>query len=549
MVIITKALGLVYKVPLANILGGTGMGYFSAAYSLYTPVFSLAAAGIPSAMSRLAAENHALGRYKNLREQRRAAFLIFSLLSIFACGLLIAGAALLAGAGKSGIALPLAAIAPSVVFCSIINVERGYCEGLRNMLPTALSEIAETVFKLIFGLGLAVKTSQAAMAAFSAGRTFLGVSCPDPSLAAERSLPLVAAAAIAGSSLASALAGIFIIIGTRLSGDGLTPEQLKSDPVTDGMGAQMKRLLKLSLAVSASGFIVTLTGMLDMLTISPCIRLCYRRSPETFRRFLDLGVSESQLPAFMYGSYEGMAMLIFGLVPTLTAMFGKSMLPALADAKARGRQSALSSGIRDMLAVSGMIAVPLGLGMAVLAKPTLELLFPSRTAETAAAAPPLAILGIAVIFYGIALPCFTVLQTMGSPLRSAGIMAAGAAVKTALDLLLIPQPAIGLSGAAIAELISSALICALAVRELRLIGGTAVSPLKSAVRPLYAGLVCAASARLCYDTLAPHLPPTFTLLSAAASGGIMYFISLYLLCETPKKYIRGIFSKKIEKST
>ena len=93
MVVITKALGLVYKVPLANLLGGTGMGYFSAAFSVFTPIFALAVSGIPSAMARLAAENSALGRYSNLRRQRRVAMAVYSLTGIAAavCVMLLAG--------------------------------------------------------------------------------------------------------------------------------------------------------------------------------------------------------------------------------------------------------------------------------------------------------------------------------------------------------------------------------------------------------------------------------------------------------------------------
>jgi len=59
---ITKIVGAVFKIPLANILGGTGMGYFSTAYGLYSPVFALTAAGIPAVMMRLTAQNIAAGR-------------------------------------------------------------------------------------------------------------------------------------------------------------------------------------------------------------------------------------------------------------------------------------------------------------------------------------------------------------------------------------------------------------------------------------------------------------------------------------------------------
>ena len=75
---ITKIVGAVFKIPLANILGGTGMGYFSTAYGLYSPVFALTAAGIPTVMMRLTAQNLAAGRPENAIKTRRTAMLLFS---------------------------------------------------------------------------------------------------------------------------------------------------------------------------------------------------------------------------------------------------------------------------------------------------------------------------------------------------------------------------------------------------------------------------------------------------------------------------------------
>ena len=40
--IIVKVAGAAFKVPLSYILGGVGTGYFSTAYTIYTPVYALA---------------------------------------------------------------------------------------------------------------------------------------------------------------------------------------------------------------------------------------------------------------------------------------------------------------------------------------------------------------------------------------------------------------------------------------------------------------------------------------------------------------------------
>lgn len=51
--IISRMIGLLYKSPLMNIIGETGMGYYSAAYNYYTIVLLIASYSIPSAISKI----------------------------------------------------------------------------------------------------------------------------------------------------------------------------------------------------------------------------------------------------------------------------------------------------------------------------------------------------------------------------------------------------------------------------------------------------------------------------------------------------------------
>ena len=547
MVIITKALGLIYKVPLANILGGTGMGYFSAAFSVFTPLFSIAAAGIPSAMSRLAAENAALGRYANLRKQKRTAHICFGLLSLAVCGAMIAGAAAASywGSSLSG-TLPLICIAPSVVFCSIMNVERGYYEGLGNMTPTAVSEITESLFKMLLGLGLAIGVEKYAADCLRSSGVVFGIACKNAAQAHEAALPYIAAAAVLGSTLASGIAAAGLLTASKLKGDGVSEKMLRSDPVTDSFGRHAKGLIRLSFKIALAAVIMTLTGMVDMLTIPRCISAAYKADPAGFKDLTAMGVKPEKLGDFMYGCYEGMAMLIMGLVPTLTAMLGKSALSLLCDAAAKGNKPAFTLALERMLKVSAVIAVPSGLGICVLSRQILEVQFSSRPAEVAAATAALSILGLAAVFFAAALPCFTVIQTLGRGRRLVAIIAVSGAVKLALNLLLIRMPHIGLSGAAWSELVSSALTCILTLREVTSMCSGRISIMSIFVKPLYCGLLCAVSARLCNDLMGRMTPMGNTMTTACAicSGGIMYFISLYLLCETPKNLINCAFCEK-----
>ena len=524
MVVVTKVLGLVYKVPLANILGGTGMGYFSAAFSLFTPVFALAAAGICPAMVKLSAEKAALGRYADLRRQRRTALMVYTITGLTACiGLAVA---VWFCKGEESVRYALYCLAPSVLFCGVMNVERGYYEGLGNMLPTAFSEIAETVFRLVLGLGLAVYIKKYAEESFAQSGTVLGIVCESASQADQTALPFIAAGAVLGSTLASCLACVGLLLYTMFHGDGLTNDMISADQVTESRRFHAKVLMSLSFPIAAAAVVTTLTGMLDMLTLPRCLDFAISRSPQSYGMYAE--IDKSELPNFLYGSYEGLAVMLYGLVPTLTAMLGKSVLPSVTESLARHDKAGLTRDLRRMLTLSATAAIPCGLGISVMSSEILTLLFSGRKLECYAAQQPLMILGISVVGCAIALPCFTVIQALGKPSRVTAIMLVGAIIKLGLNIVLVPIW--GLNGAALSELVRSVFVCAAALVTINKLTGSEIRIIKLCMKPMYAGIMCAISARLFCDMLSRFdFGEKICAAAGIISGGVVCLAALVLL--------------------
>ena len=50
---IVKIIGALFKVPLINLIGDDGSGYFNVAYQIYTFMFIIATAGFPVAISKI----------------------------------------------------------------------------------------------------------------------------------------------------------------------------------------------------------------------------------------------------------------------------------------------------------------------------------------------------------------------------------------------------------------------------------------------------------------------------------------------------------------
>ena len=72
--LIVKVIGVLYKIPLTAMLGEVGLGYFSSAYDVYTPIVSISMAGIPIAVAKMVSQDVALHRYRNARQTYRVSF-------------------------------------------------------------------------------------------------------------------------------------------------------------------------------------------------------------------------------------------------------------------------------------------------------------------------------------------------------------------------------------------------------------------------------------------------------------------------------------------
>ena len=76
-VVITKIIGVVYRIPLTNILGDEGNGFYGYAYQVYAIALMLSSLSLPTAVSKLVSVRMAVG-------QRRNAFRVF-LCSLICC--------------------------------------------------------------------------------------------------------------------------------------------------------------------------------------------------------------------------------------------------------------------------------------------------------------------------------------------------------------------------------------------------------------------------------------------------------------------------------
>lgn len=154
--LITKAIGALYKIPLGNLLDEQGMNYFYAAYNIYNLLLMVSTAGLPLALSRLVSQAEALGRVNRRRRTVSVAFWLFLLLGAVSSGVMFFLAGDLAGwMHNTQAENAIRVLSPAVLCVCLVSVIRGYTQGLGDMRPTAASEVIESASKLMVGLGLA----------------------------------------------------------------------------------------------------------------------------------------------------------------------------------------------------------------------------------------------------------------------------------------------------------------------------------------------------------------------------------------------------------
>jgi len=80
-------------------------------------------------------------------------------------------------------------------------------------------------------------------------------------------------------------------------------------------------------------------------------------SGELLRRF-GTAASAPDFPAFVYGSFTGMAITVFNLVPSVTNMLGKSALPCAAALWAKQDREGVAAHIRSVTGAAAAMALP-----------------------------------------------------------------------------------------------------------------------------------------------------------------------------------------------
>lgn len=461
--VIIKILGACFKIPLSNIIGTGNMSYFGTTYNIYALLLTVSTAGLPVAMSRMVSEADVLGRHNQVRRTfrvARGAFFVMGALSTLFMLLFSRRLAIFMGAPEAAVSIRI--LAPALVCVCLMSAYRGYSQGLGDMVPTSVSQIIETLCKVLFGLS-------AAWLLMRRGK--------DGSIGA--------AGGIFGVTVGTVLGLVYIVFAKqKLERRVITPA---GDPdVPDSVGRTLKKLIAIGVPITIGSCVLNLVALVDT-------KMCLGRLQSA------LGLSYERAKV-LYGIYFN-SQTLYNLPSAFAVPMVTSAIPAIAAYAAQKRTKDASQVLGASLKLMNLLAMPMAVGMGVLAAPIMAGLY-GETEPVAGAI--LSVLSAAS--YGVCIMMVTnaILQAYGHEWLPMVSIAVAGALKILVNYVLLAVPSVNIVGAAAGNV-----VCYLAVSGINLAVIRRTAPdcprlLPLFLRPLLASLLmggCAWGVFTCADRL------------------------------------------------
>lgn len=531
--IIVKIIGAIYKIPITNLLGGTGFGYFNTAYNLFNPIYALAVAGLPIAVARMVSESMAQKRYRDIRRIMGVATMLFLATGTAGTALMIFGSKLFVNlVGNADAFISVLTLAPAVFFCCIMSAYRGYYEGVRNMYPTAISQIIEAIAKLIFGVSLSYIMIKIGLNEYNTSSTVFGKAVASLDEAKMAVLPYASAGAIGGVTISTAAGAIYLWIRHRIKGDGISKEELMSSPKPHSTAYIRKNLIKIAIPVCLAAIIVNLTSLIDLVTLMNRMQTALETDAAAFlgmyRGLIPSSMEQSDIPNYLYGSYNA-ALTVFNLVPAITTTFGISALPNVASAWSVRNIKETKKNIESVLRITALLAIPAGLALFAISGPILSLLFASKPDEVAIATPMLRVLGIAVIFVSMTTPINSILQAIGQEKAPVRFMLIGGSLKLIINFIFVAIPSVNIQSAPYGTVACYGFIVVASLITLVKSAQIELDYMSIFVKPIAAGSICALSAWASYGLMSKVIPSKISTVICIGIGALVYAIVILII--------------------
>ena len=514
--VLVKLMGFLFKVPLNNIIGEDGFGYFNTAYDVYNVLLMISTTGLPVAMSRMISQAQTLGNHAQIKRIYRTSLYVFltigmvgSLGMLFFCRQL----SVMVTTNENSWAA-IAALAPCVLLICLVSAYRGFFQGQSNMTPTSVSQIFEAVTRLVVGLGLAwlvmKLTGEAAVRA-------QGIVLASGETAQDYGdITLAAGGAILGVTLGSLISVVYLHHKFRQSNQILS----LGGGTAKSTQSTMKELLSIAVPITLGSAGLQIINLFDT--------MIYMRRLTGALQWTEKMADSAK---GVYNFCQTVFALPCSFIPTITI----AVIPAITASLTRKDLAEAKATSESSVRTMALIAMPCAAGLFVMAEPVIRLLCSTYTEDKIQlAATMLAILGLTVIFNSLVLLLNAIMQAHGDVVTPVVNMLIGGIIKIIVNYILVGQPNLNIVGAPIGTFICYISITALDLIAMKRHISARPAIFKNIIRPGLASAIMGAATFMVYRVLSNAISSwkLACLLSLAFAVVLYAVLVVFLRCLT-----------------
>ena len=386
--IITRIIGMLYKIPMTIMIGREGMAYYNTAYEIYSIVLILSSLSIPLALSKLISAREQNNEYRTSSRIFRLTMMFAGVTGGAASLIIWFGAGFFAElTGYPSAKYPLRVLAPTLFVVAVLGVLRGYFQGRRTMVPTAVSQIIEQIVNAVISI----------LAAYLLMRVFQS----DETQAAR------GAAGGTLGTLCGAVAGVFFLgFVFYLNKDYIKRKEAMDVNSKDESSFELLKAIVLTLfPIILSQTVYQISGILDIGIFGNFMESC--------------GVEESQ-SAILQEAYTNKYRQLTNVPVAIASALSAAIVPALTASYQERNVLDIKRKIHSSIKMNMIIAIPAAVGMGVLGPQLIALLYKDNTILSGNL---LRIGSVAIIFFAYSTMTNGILQGIGK-LRTPVIHAA-----------------------------------------------------------------------------------------------------------------------------
>ena len=377
--IIVRIIGLLYNTPLVAIIGDEGFGYYNSAYYAYSIILLISSYSIPSAVSKVIAQRLATKEYRNAHRIFHCAFIyvlvvggIASLFVFFGAGFLVE---------MESAVFPLRVLAPTIFFSGILGVLRGYFQAHRTMVQTSMSQIIEQIVNAGVSIGMAYVLVQ---------------------MVADQDETTRASYGAAGGTIgtgAGVLAGLLFMVAVYALNKKTIHRRIERDTghQDESYGDIFKMIFFVVTPFILSTGIYNINNFLD--------NTIYQKVMMNVKQIGEAAVS-TDLSAVAKGTK------IANIPIAMASAMATALIPGISSDFVQGNLDGVKNKIAKSVKVTMLISIPAAVGIGVLAKPVMMVIF-HQPQSLEIASTLLSCMAVTVILYALSTLTQAILQSVG----------------------------------------------------------------------------------------------------------------------------------------